>query len=57
MIGMLKEINAALFPQERIDIVFAASSIVPEGQRYVTCYTCHRGNTLPPPEPAPTAAR
>jgi photosynthetic reaction center cytochrome c subunit len=57
MIGMLKEINAALFPQDRIDIVFAASSIVPQGQRYVTCYTCHRGNPLPPLEPAPTAAR
>jgi hypothetical protein len=37
MIGMLKEINAALFPQNTVDIVFAASSIVPEGKRYVTC--------------------
>jgi hypothetical protein len=57
MIGMLKEINATLFPQETIDIVFAASSIVPEGKRFVTCYTCHRGSHLPPPEPATAASR
>ena len=57
MIGMLKEINSALFPQDSIDIVFAASSIVPEGKRYVTCYTCHRGNHLPPLDPAAAAAR
>jgi hypothetical protein len=57
MIGMLKDINAALFPQDSIDIVFAASSIVPEGKRYVTCYTCHRGNHLPPLEPVTTASR
>lgn len=57
MIGMLKEINAALFPQDSIDIVFAASSIVPEGKRYVTCYMCHRGNHLPPVEPATAASR
>ena len=57
MLGMLKEINAALFPQDSIDIVFAASSIVPEGKRYVTCYTCHRGNHLPPLEPVTTASR
>ena len=57
MIGMLKEINAALFPQDSIDIVFAASSIVPEGKRYVTCYTCHRGNHLPPLESATAASR
>jgi hypothetical protein len=57
MIGMLKAINAALFPQDSIDIVFAASSIVPEGKRYVTCYTCHRGNHLPPLEPVTTASR
>jgi hypothetical protein len=57
MIGMLKEINAALFPQDSVDIVFAASSIVPEGKRYVTCYTCHRGNHLPPLELATSASR
>jgi photosynthetic reaction center cytochrome c subunit len=51
MIGMIKEINATLFPQDTIDIVFAASSIVPEGKRYVTCYTCHRGDHVPPLEP------
>jgi hypothetical protein len=55
MIGMLKEINAALFPDGDVDIVFAASSIVPEGGRAVTCYTCHRGNHLPPT--GPVAAR
>jgi photosynthetic reaction center cytochrome c subunit len=47
MIGMLKEINTDLFPRDNVDIVFAASSIVPEGKRYVTCYSCHRGNHLP----------
>lgn len=51
MVGMLKEINAALFPAQETDIVFAASSIVQEGQRYVTCYTCHRGHHVPPAEP------
>ena len=57
MIGMLKEINTVLFPQDGVDIVFAASSIVPEGKRYVTCYTCHRGNHLPPLEPVAAASR
>ena len=56
MIGMLKAINAALFPQEDIDIVFAASSIVPEGKHYVTCYMCHRGTHLPPVEPVTASA-
>lgn len=56
MIGMLKAINAALFPQGDIDIVFAASSIVPEGKRYVTCYMCHRGAHLPPVEPVTASA-
>ena len=51
MIGMLKEINAALFPDGDVDIVFAAASIVPEGDKAVTCYTCHRGNHLPPSTP------
>ena len=51
MIGMLKEINALLYPEQEVDIVFAASSIVPEGKRYVTCYTCHRGDHLPLTEP------
>ena len=51
MLGMLKDINTALFPQENIDIVFAASSILQDGKRYVTCYTCHRGNHLPVSDP------
>ena len=51
MIGMLKEVNAVLYPQQDVDIVFAASSVVPEGRRYVTCYTCHRGDHLPLTEP------
>ncbi len=55
MIGMLKEINATLFPDGNVDIVFAASSIVPDGGRAVTCYTCHRGNHVPPA--GPVAAR
>jgi len=54
---MLQQINAALFSQDTIDIVFAASSIVPEGKRCVTCYTCHRGSHLPPVEPVTTASR
>lgn len=57
MIGMVKAINAALFPQENVDLVLAASSIVPDGKRYVTCYTCHRGNHLPPSAPAATPLR
>ena len=57
MIGMLKAINAALYPQDTIDIVFASSSIVPDGKRYVTCYTCHRGNQLPQLEPVTGTAR
>jgi hypothetical protein len=57
MIGMLKEINAALFPQDNVDIVFAASSIVPEGKHYVTCYTCHRGSHVPALEPVTASAR
>jgi hypothetical protein len=57
MIGMLEQINAVLFPEEQVDIVFAAASILPEGKRYVTCYTCHRGNRLPPAEPAVPAGR
>jgi len=57
MIGMLKEINAELFPQEEIDLVYAASSIPPDGKHYVTCYTCHRGSRFPLTEPAAAAAR
>lgn len=57
MIGMLKEINAALFPQDNVDIVFAASSIVPEGKHYVTCYTCHRGSHVPAVEAVTASAR
>jgi hypothetical protein len=47
MIGMMKEINAALFPNDDIDIVLAAASEPPPGKHYVTCYTCHRGTHLP----------
>ena len=54
---MLRAINAALYPQDSIDVVFAASSIVPEGKRYVTCYMCHRGNHLPPLEPVVASPR
>jgi hypothetical protein len=55
--GNPKKIVAALFPEENVDIVFAASSIVPDGRRYVTCYTCHRGNHLPPLEPVTASTR
>jgi hypothetical protein len=55
---MVKEINAALFPSDDVDIVFAASSTPPPGKHYVTCYTCHRGSHLPLTEaPAPANAR
>ena len=57
MLGMLDAINAALFPQDKVDLVFAASSIVPDGKRYVTCYTCHRGTHLPPGEPFAASPR
>ena len=48
MIGMLKEINTTLFPQENIDVVFAASSIVPDGKHYVTCVTLAIAVTICP---------
>jgi hypothetical protein len=54
MIAMLKQINAALYPDANVDIVFAAASVLPEGTKAVTCYTCHRGNHLPPVQPAAT---
>lgn len=53
MIGMLKEINAALFPDADVDIVLTAASEPPSGTHYVTCYTCHRGNHLPATTPRP----
>jgi hypothetical protein len=28
---------------------------VPEGKHYVTCYTCHRGDHVPPVEPMATS--
>jgi hypothetical protein len=48
---MLQQINTALYPGEDIDLVFTASSTVEEGKHYVTCYTCHRGNHIPPATP------
>jgi hypothetical protein len=57
MIGMLQEINTALFPGEDVDLVLTASSIPPAGKPYVTCYTCHRGSRVPLTEPAPVAGR
>jgi photosynthetic reaction center cytochrome c subunit len=51
MIGMVTEINAALFPGEVVDIALIAASTPPSGTHYVTCYTCHRGNHLPRTEP------
>ncbi len=47
MIRMTQRINDFLFPGGEVDIVFASSSIVPEGKHYVTCYTCHRGASRP----------
>jgi hypothetical protein len=57
MVGMLKEINDALFPRETIDLVYAASSIPPEGKHYVTCFACHRGSRIPATEPPSQARR
>lgn len=57
MIGMMKEINAALFPNDDVDIVLAAASEPPRGTHYVTCYTCHRGSHVPATAPAAVAAR
>lgn len=48
MIGMVKEINAVLFPTNDVDVVLTAASEPPPGTHYVTCYTCHRGNHVPP---------
>jgi len=57
MIGMMQEINAALFPGEEIDVVATAASVPPAEKHYVTCYTCHRGSRVPLTEPAAVAAR
>jgi len=51
MIGMVKEINATLFPGEDVDITLVAASTPPAGTHYVTCYTCHRGEHIPPTAP------
>jgi hypothetical protein len=52
MIHMVQKVNAVLFPEEDIDIVYLAASSVPEAKHFVTCYTCHRGNHIPPTAPA-----
>jgi photosynthetic reaction center cytochrome c subunit len=51
MMGMVKEINAALFPGEDVDVALVVASTPPAGKHYVTCYTCHRGEHLPPTVP------
>ena len=51
MMGMVKEINAALFPGEDVDVALVVASTPPAGKHYVTCYTCHRGEHLPPTAP------
>ena len=55
--GLKKEINAELFPGEDVDLVYAVSSIPPEGKHYVTCYACHRGSRIPLTEPPAQARR
>jgi hypothetical protein len=47
MIGMMMDINAALFPSEKVDVVLTAASTPPAGKHYVTCFTCHRGTRIP----------
>ena len=56
MIGMIKDINAALFPNDDVDIVLTAASEPPSGTHYVTCYTCHRGSHVPATAPAAAAS-
>jgi len=56
MVHMVQKINATLHPDEKIDLVFLAASTVPEGSHDVTCYTCHRGNHIPPTAPSAAAA-
>jgi hypothetical protein len=34
-----------------ITMMRAINGTFPDGQRHVTCYTCHRGNTKPLMEP------
>jgi hypothetical protein len=36
-----------------ITMMRAINGTFPDGQRHVTCYTCHRGNTKPLMEPEP----
>ena len=59
MIHMMQKINATLHPADDTDLVYIAASTVPEGKHDVTCYTCHRGNHIPPTAPAaaPPAGR
>jgi hypothetical protein len=52
MIGMMQEVNSALFPGEAVDVVLSASSVPPQGKHYVTCFTCHRGSRVPLTEPS-----
>jgi hypothetical protein len=56
MIHMVQKINVTLHPGEDIDLVFLAASTVAEGKHDVTCYTCHRGNRIPPIAPPVAAA-
>lgn len=57
MIRMVQKINATLHPDENIDLVFLAASTVPEGKHDVTCFTCHRGNHIPPTGPPAATGR
>ena len=57
MIGMMQEINGALFPGETIDVVSTASSVPSAEKHFVTCYTCHRGSRFPLTEPAAAVTR
>jgi hypothetical protein len=51
MIGMMKQINATVFPGADVDLALIAASSPPPGTHYVTCYTCHRGTHVPATEP------
>ena len=57
MLRIMQRINTALFPTEDIDIVLTASSEVPEGKHFVTCYMCHRGNRIPLTAPSPQVSK
>jgi hypothetical protein len=57
MLLMIKQINRT-FPDAGNDFANSRYLPFPEGKQYVTCYTCHQGETKPKfqtPEPVKRA--